>query len=577
MTETHVRNQADWGLTSPFKSEWGEDDREFGRRPRRLAELRMYSLSWAIRIKPDWQRKASDPEILSKWRQEALDQQSPLEYDKRMTEKMVDYVLAELAGYAKIADNARGIERGCFDAIWYSDRLISDDVAERLKIVVSTLENIPHSQRDWHPGSNEQVLDLVHPSLYCIVYGRTHAYDPHKPANFLPVVVPTFGDDDSEADWSISSAFCWLPSDFSVGLDGSVKLVSPYINNLHPEKHQALYRVIEEILSGFIPMFDRVLGDNDEENPLARDGKRLEAEQCIWGDEGPEGGPTYDEYLKELVLGEGEEPPDEDEWYDSIRDDWKQTKKILPEAVAYEGQLEQTVSEISLRGRTIQCIIKLANIHLTPERPEYEGGSWHVEGMANEHIVASGIYYYDEENITESRLSFRVPTRQPEYHTDREDHNCVYTLYGFASYGWCIQELGEMITKKGRALSWPNHYQHRVSPFKLSDPSKPGHRKILAIFLVDPTIEHIPSTTVVPPQQAEWASEALQESHQDSGSRVSRLPQEVVDLVKGQLPTTFMTLKEAKEYRLALMKERTVFVQKHSDTLQSVQMRMCEH
>ncbi|KAF7368035.1 hypothetical protein MSAN_00869400 [Mycena sanguinolenta] len=587
MTETQDRNQPDWRLTSPFKWEWGEGgilaDREFGRRPRRLAELRMYTLSWAIRIKPDWQRKASDPEILSKWRQEALDQQGPLEYEERMTEKMVDYVLAELDGYAKIADNIRGIERGCFDAIWYSDRLISDDLTERLKTVVRILENVPDSEKDWHPGSNKQVLDLVHPSLYCIVYDRTHAYDPQKPrvpANVLPVVAPTFGDDDGDsvADWSISSAFSWLPSDFSVGLDGSVKLVSPYINNLHPEKHQVLYHVIEEILGAFIPMFDRVLGDNDDENPLACDGQRLEAEQCIWGDEGPEGGgPTYDEYLAELVLGEGEEPPDEDYWYDNIRDEWKESKKILPEAVAYKGQLEQTLSKISLRGRTIQCIIKLANIHLTPDRPEYEGGSWHVEGMANEHIVASGIYYYDEENITETRLSFRVATRQPEYHTDREDHNCVYTLYGFASKDPCVQDLGEMVTKKGRALSWPNQYQHCVSPFKLSDPSRPGHRKILAIFLVNPTIKHIPSATVVPPQQAEWASEVLQESHQDRGSRVSRLPQEVVDLAKVQLPTTFMTRKEAEEYRLALMKERTVFVKTYKDTACGVTMNMCEH
>ena len=28
-----------------------------------------------------------------------------------------------------------------------------------------------------------------------------------------------------------------------------------------------------------------------------------------------------------------------------------------------------------------QAIAKLANIHLTPEKPRYEGGSWHVEGQ----------------------------------------------------------------------------------------------------------------------------------------------------------------------------------------------------
>ncbi|KAJ6466056.1 hypothetical protein C8R47DRAFT_1224185 [Mycena vitilis] len=72
---------------------------------------------------------------------------------------------------------------------------------------------------------------------------------------------------------------------------------------------------------------------------------------------------------------------------------------VLPESFAeYAGELEKTIEPYSLRGKTIQCIIKLANIHLTAENPEYKGGSWHVEAMLNERIVASGIYYYEEEN-----------------------------------------------------------------------------------------------------------------------------------------------------------------------------------
>lgn len=31
--------------------------------------------------------------------------------------------------------------------------------------------------------------------------------------------------------------------------------------------------------------------------------------------------------------------------------------------------------------RGLQVIVKLANIELTPEKPEYEGGTWHVEGQ----------------------------------------------------------------------------------------------------------------------------------------------------------------------------------------------------
>ena len=50
---------------------------------------------------------------------------------------------------------------------------------------------------------------------------------------------------------------------------------------------------------------------------------------------------------------------------------------------------------------------RLANIELSPESPEYEGGTWHVEGQLNEHICATALYYYDNENIMPSQLAFR--------------------------------------------------------------------------------------------------------------------------------------------------------------------------
>ena len=31
--------------------------------------------------------------------------------------------------------------------------------------------------------------------------------------------------------------------------------------------------------------------------------------------------------------------------------------------------------------RGLQIVVKLANIELTPEKPTYEGGTWHVEGQ----------------------------------------------------------------------------------------------------------------------------------------------------------------------------------------------------
>ncbi|KAF8173752.1 hypothetical protein K438DRAFT_1728218 [Mycena galopus ATCC 62051] len=541
----------------------------------------MYGLSWAIRSKPEWQRKSSDPTIVEKWRQEVLDQQEGLEVEQRLTPNMINYVLTELSGYARLSDPTNGIEYGPFDAIWYSDRLISSEVRDRLRSAVAQLEDVPEDLQDWHPGSNGQVLDLVHPSPYCIVYGRTCYSD-------LDVVKPPEYDPPKTKEWSwgprpvpVSEQFCWLPSDFSVDpTDGSAKLISPYINNLHPTKYKAMYPVIESVLTSFIPLFERVLSQiNGEDKDIFRDitpgSGRIktklahgtwagynskyagETVPCIWS--------KFDEVEWEEGMTDAE--------YENLR---KEAAKVLPEAFkAYTGELEKTIASYSLRGKTIQCIIKLANIHLTAEKPEYKGGSWHVEAMLNERIVASGIYYYEEENISESRLAFRVTTGSPTYH-QQHDNMCMEILYGLKGNAPCVQELGSIATTSGRALAWPNVYQHCVAPFQLVDPTKPGHRKILAIFLVDPSIEPIPSATNIPPQQATWALDALVEARDDPNSLFSRLPLELLSLITENASETLMTQDEAEEYRLELMEERTGFVQECKEDW-TYKFNMCEH
>ncbi|KAJ0398565.1 hypothetical protein ATCC90586_010361 [Pythium insidiosum] len=59
---------------------------------------------------------------------------------------------------------------------WMSDSIVPADVKAKFVREVSVLEDVPDEQKDWHPGSNNQVLDLVHPSLYCCVYGIASVY-----------------------------------------------------------------------------------------------------------------------------------------------------------------------------------------------------------------------------------------------------------------------------------------------------------------------------------------------------------------------------------------------------------------
>ncbi len=63
-----------------------------------------------------------------------------------------------------------------------------------------------------------------------------------------------------------------------------------------------------------------------------------------------------------------------------------------------------------LRRDGLQVIVKIASIELTPQEPRYPGGSWHVEGLQNEHIVATALFYFDVDNVTPARIAFRQET-----------------------------------------------------------------------------------------------------------------------------------------------------------------------
>ena len=74
------------------------------------------------------------------------------------------------------------------------------------------------------------------------------------------------------------------------------------------------------------------------------------------------------------------------------------------------------------------------------------------------------------------------------------------TEVGGSSSGPCLQNCGSVETKDGRLSAFPNVVHHRVSPFELVDKTRPGHRRVMVLWLVDPYTRVI-STANVPPQQ----------------------------------------------------------------------------
>lgn len=89
-------------------------------------------------------------------------------------------------------------------------------------------------------------------------------------------------------------------------------------------------------------------------------------------------------HLPDCLFAEADElDQGSDEEYDRDGDARLSKKSLkLPDAKEeYTGVLDvMKTPTVSLKGTTMQCIIKLVNLVLTPEKPEYPGGKWHVEG-----------------------------------------------------------------------------------------------------------------------------------------------------------------------------------------------------
>lgn len=395
---------------------------------------------------------------------------------------------------------------------WVSDNAIPANLKAKFAAEIAVLENVPEHLKDWHPNTNNQVLDLIHPSLFCCVFGKTErvleapAPDSFKdPAEQMATIMFAASQrierpGGAKLHWQIySDNFQWIPSDFHVREDGSVRILS-YINNLHPARHAPLYNSIEAIFARFVPMFERALSSDKE---------TLE--------------PQFD--------------APESEQYCEDRPNFPSTSSL--------GSLSPTVK---LSGRTVQVIVKSAEILLTPESPKYPGGSWHIEATDFEQIVATGIYYFARDNIRESKLSFRVKTHAPEY--EQSDDAGVAAMYGMLNHGHLVQLLDSLHTTADRCLVFPNGVQHKIEPFELDDSTKPGVRKILAFFLVHPE-KTIPSTSVIPPQQQEWVEEA-----QVPLLKKMKLTESIEGEIRKFLSSNEMSLEEARRYREELMECR---------------------
>ncbi|RXW15494.1 hypothetical protein EST38_g10360 [Candolleomyces aberdarensis] len=551
-----------------------------------LREIAMLKFINLITDKQEWHKKVGaiivswfptveievsqvfDDNIVVKWRAEVESS------GEDFTEKMFEYCIQEVR-YRAERFEPNGSERGAIvvfnGKVVKSDYAVSEGVKLALQNAIRSLESVPEAQKDWHPGSDGKVLDLVHPSLYPLVYGKTKVLAVGSQVTTLVDCISRCGEGaviptpilpeptNTRPYYSFlprstydpySTKFQWLPCE--VDISGDCPKIISYINNLHPEKHQDLYHSIEDVIEAAIPLWEISIAGINLENRYS-------------------GAPSF------------------------RRIDWWENNRtlVIPEPTLpfdSEGYKLANSDVLNLRdvygkgGRPLQIIVKLANIQLTPEKPKYEGGTWHVEGKLNEHICATAIYYHSCSNITDSSLAFRQVISDEDAEEDIEyeqhDHAWLEPIFGCAQDEAKVQEVGAVKTLEDRLIAFPNILQHQVQPFELADRTKPGHRKIVALFLVDPNVRVI-STASVPCQQLEWWKEAnIAQSVQtppSSRSRLESLPVEVQDQVFEQVQDFPISLEEAKELRLELMEERKTFVLANAKMLEERTFSLCEH
>lgn len=156
---------------------------------------------------------------------------------------------------------------------------------------------------------------------------------------------------------------------------------------------------------------------------------------------------------------------------------------------------------------------------------------------------------------------------------EQSDWTWLEAIYGLQNGEPAVQVVGSVEAREGRVVTFPNILQHQVQPFKLADPTKPGHRKILALFLVDPNMRII-STANIPCQQRDWWGRTLI----SSGDVLARLPVELREKVVKHVQDFPISMERAKQLREELMAERKAYlIDYQTENFNSVTISLCEH
>lgn len=521
----------------------GHKSAEETKKPRRDADVS--AMKKAIISKTDWHLKIRDQNIRAKWIDEAMNQG----VDKETAMKAFEQLFNESMWKEEYQNTLRMKEKDAdpdaeVDYEWssdlyqnYDERDSSDTHTHRGILYVDDL--VPESLReslsnhldilaelevkDFHPGADGKVQDLIHPSLFPYVHGESfstnHSLDQRvkrvKHGDVYSNTTSESGEDDDDEDdeWATRPEIVKYFNDFfpNLSLRKRKERLREFMDleygdseAMFTDNHLQMYKTLEEAANS---KYQWLPAEFKVHNSLV----------------------TIASYINNLDRSK----------YASLYQDFASLFGLFV-------PLFQKLRVINEQNTDLQVIVKAANYIIEPGQ-SYEG-TWHVEGTPNEHIVASGIYYYHVDDGIEdcNQLAFR------------EKRNATDDRVNAAQSLSFNVNIGAIDTSRGRCVVFKNQLQHKVRKIT-NNTNKQILRKIVCFFLVDPN-RRVHSSLDVPAQQWDRVRPLLSALLKDIFGQVIRkeLPDDIIGIIVNYARWGF-TWQEAENHRLLLMKERKYF------------------
>jgi hypothetical protein len=236
-------------------------------------ELAMLDLINAITERPDWHVRIFQQGEIARWKADAISSSSLINDQtwswclKELQDKARDF---EKRGYVLVLDTGSSVCK--------SDMAISATTQSQLQEAAAFLTKELEERMRYENVQKSPVADLVDPSLFPLVYGRTKVLTGGQSAGMdeaswssciqecqVAPEQPQFPRGISQLHWLSheciwSTKFQWLPCEVEfTGPPGSTDVrITSYINNLHPANRN-MYSAIEAVLSSSIKHWNEIL------------------------------------------------------------------------------------------------------------------------------------------------------------------------------------------------------------------------------------------------------------------------------------------------------------------------------